>query len=84
MRGPLDWDLDTHGITLDIQGQGQDLRATYLPGVAVEAGFSKEETLVHLAQKAGYQGDFSDVIASTEFQRYQSVKFGKTYEEWSQ
>lgn len=56
---PLDWDLDTHGIRISFRHPnaeaGRKYTATYLPDVAREQGWSKEETLESLMQKAGWE-----------------------------
>jgi uncharacterized protein (TIGR00296 family) len=53
---PLDWDLGTHGIRISFVHHGRRYGATYLPDVAVEQGWNKEETIQSLMRKAGYVG----------------------------
>lgn len=53
---PLDWDLGTHGIRISFVHHGRRYGATYLPDVAVEQGWDKEETIQSLIRKAGYVG----------------------------
>ncbi|KAI4204287.1 MAG: hypothetical protein LQ350_001267 [Teloschistes chrysophthalmus] len=53
---PLDWSLGKHGIRISFTHQGRRLGATYLPDVAVEQGWTKEETIVSLMRKAGWTG----------------------------
>ncbi|KAF6219193.1 hypothetical protein HO133_005018 [Letharia lupina] len=53
---PLDWTLGTHGIRISFSHHGKRYSATYLPDVAVEQGWSKEETIVSLMRKAGWKG----------------------------
>ncbi|KAL9611817.1 MAG: hypothetical protein Q9167_003544, partial [Letrouitia subvulpina] len=50
---PLDWDLGTDGLRINFSSHGRRYGATYLPDVAVEQGWSKEETVVSLMRKAG-------------------------------
>ncbi|MBF8272153.1 MAG: hypothetical protein HW380_1258 [Magnetococcales bacterium] len=47
------FELGRHGIVLSKNGR----RAVFLPEVAVEQKWSREETLTHLAMKAGLPGD---------------------------
>ncbi|OIW26423.1 hypothetical protein CONLIGDRAFT_581479, partial [Coniochaeta ligniaria NRRL 30616] len=53
---PLDWDLGTHGVRISFVHHGRRYGATYLPDVAVEQGWTKEETIQSLMRKAGYVG----------------------------
>ncbi|KAL8994433.1 MAG: hypothetical protein Q9188_007067 [Gyalolechia gomerana] len=57
---PLDWDLGTNGLRISFTYHGRRLGATYLPDVAVEQGWSKEETIVSLMRKAGWTGRSRD------------------------
>ena len=58
--GPLEWDLGTHGIRISFSYHGRRYGATYLPDVAVEQGWTKEETLISLMRKAGWSGKSSE------------------------
>lgn len=53
---PLDWELGKHGIRISFVHHGRRYGATYLPDVAVEQGWDKEETILSLMRKAGYVG----------------------------
>jgi hypothetical protein len=57
----LDWDLGTHGIRISFIHRNRRYGATYLPDVAVEQGWSKEETLESLMRKAGWDGSSGGV-----------------------
>ncbi|KAL8710474.1 MAG: hypothetical protein Q9220_004906 [cf. Caloplaca sp. 1 TL-2023] len=57
---PLDWNLGTHGLRLSFTHHSRRLGATYLPDVAVEQGWSKEETVISLMRKAGWTGRSRD------------------------
>jgi AmmeMemoRadiSam system protein B/AmmeMemoRadiSam system protein A len=48
-----DYDVDTHGIILSMDGRS----ALYLPRVAAEMGWDRNQTLSHLALKAGLAED---------------------------
>ncbi|OJD24148.1 hypothetical protein ACJ73_04491 [Blastomyces percursus] len=52
----LDWTLGTHGLRISFIYRGRWLGATYLPDVAVEQGWTKEETVESLMRKAGWEG----------------------------
>ena len=52
----LDWEVGKHGIIIDAQLKGREYSATFLPEVAAEENWSREETLKHLVRKAGYRG----------------------------
>ena len=54
---PLDWDLGVHGIRISFTSPSGTRRygATYLPDVAVEQGWTKEETIESLMRKAGWE-----------------------------
>ncbi|KAJ5211827.1 uncharacterized protein N7498_003473 [Penicillium cinerascens] len=52
----MDWTLGTHGIRISFIHRGRRYGATYLPDVAVEQGWTKEETVESLMRKAGWDG----------------------------
>ena len=53
---PTDWTLGTHGLRISFMYRNRRHGATYLPDVAVEQGWSKEECLESLMRKAGWDG----------------------------
>ncbi|PGH12389.1 hypothetical protein AJ79_04337 [Helicocarpus griseus UAMH5409] len=57
----LDWILGTHGLRISFIHRGRRFGATYLPDVAVEQGWTKEETVESLMRKAGWDGHGSSV-----------------------
>ncbi|KAH4065472.1 hypothetical protein HBI81_113300 [Parastagonospora nodorum] len=80
---PTDWELGTHGIRISFADKGRRYGATYLPDVAVEQGWDKEETLVSLMRKAGWRGRGDDWKAlELKVVRYQGRKVGMEYAEW--
>ena len=89
ISNPLDWEIGKHGIHITFPnpaGRGQPLHATYLPEVASEQGWSKEETILSAIQKAGYRGkvvvgDF--IWKSLDVKVYTSQKIGVTYAEYA-
>ncbi|KAE8351031.1 AMMECR1 domain-containing protein [Aspergillus coremiiformis] len=52
----LDWILGVHGIRISFIHRGRRYGATYLPDVPVEQGWTKEQTLRSLMDKAGWDG----------------------------
>lgn len=52
----LDWEVGTHGLRISFALKGRRYGATYLPDVASEQGWGKEETLLSLMRKAGWMG----------------------------
>lgn len=50
----MDWTLGTHGLRISFTWKNRRYGATYLPDVAVDQGWSKEETVESLMKKAGW------------------------------
>ena len=80
----LDWDLGVHGIKIVFSHQNKRYGATYLPDVAVEQGWTKEQTIVSLMRKAGWGGRSSDwkKVADLRVTRYTGSKASIRYAEW--
>ena len=80
----MDWELGTHGIRINFVDKGRRYGATYLPDVAPEQGWSKEETLVSLMRKAGWVGrrDRWHDVTSLTVVRYQGKKHKLLYSEY--
>lgn len=81
--GPMDWELGTHGLRISFTHGGRRYGATYLPDVASEQGWTKEETLVSLMRKAGWTGPkerWTDVPLKVT--RYQGKKEALDYAEY--
>ncbi|SPO01382.1 related to ammecr1 protein [Cephalotrichum gorgonifer] len=82
----MDWTLGVHGLRISFVYHGRRYGATYLPDVATEQGWTKEETLVSLMRKAGWVGR-KDKWREVELDcvRYQgkkaSLEFGE-YKKW--
>lgn len=80
---PLDWELGVHGIKISFYERHRRYSATYLPDVASEQGWTKEETLDSLVRKAGWTGRRSwKEINELEVVRYQGRKESVEYEEY--
>ena len=54
----MDWTLGQHGLRISFNYRNRRHGATYLPDVAVEQGWTKEETLESLMKKAGWDGGY--------------------------
>lgn len=52
----MDWELGVHGIRISFLARDRRYGACYLPEVAVEQGWDREETVVSLMRKAGWSG----------------------------
>ncbi|KAK3484716.1 AMMECR1 domain-containing protein [Neurospora hispaniola] len=79
----MDWELGKHGLRISFVYRGRRYGATYLPDVAPEQGWTKEETVVSLMRKAGWEGNKSrwrDV--ELRVVRYQGKKEKLEYEEY--
>lgn len=81
----MDWTLGTHGLRISFSiGHGR-YGATYLPDVALDQGWTKEETLVSLMRKAGWNGAERDwKKVKLDVVRYQGKKVNLAYNEWKE
>ncbi|KAI9638689.1 AMMECR1 domain-containing protein [Dioszegia hungarica] len=87
---PLSWTIGKHGIHLTFpspSNPSRTLSATYLPEIAEEQGWTKEETVLSAIKKAGYRGrveprDEDEVWRSLEVQVYESEKSGAGWGEY--
>lgn len=52
----MDWELGTHGLRVSFRDGARRYGSTFLPDVAPEQGWDKEDTLVNLVRKAGWPG----------------------------
>lgn len=75
---PMEWEIGVHGIELELLDLG--LSATFLPSVAQEQGWSKEETFHQLIRKAGARGKLDDFdVRVTRYTGVKSVMDAKDY-----
>lgn len=94
---PFDWEIGTHGIRISFTQGNRRYGATYLPDVAAEQGWTKEETLKSLMAKAGYseyprarvarsQSILStapwEEVTNFKVVRYKGLKASAKYDEW--
>ncbi|EEQ30584.1 hypothetical protein McanMca71_000716 [Microsporum canis] len=78
----LDWELGTHGIRISFIHRGRRYGATYLPDVAVDQGWTKEETVESLMRKAGWEGGSSAGVVTRRFLRSGSSSSGNPDKPW--
>lgn len=81
------WEVGKHGIRISFVYQGRKLGATYLPDVAKEQGWTKEEALVSLMRKAGWSGrkdEWRKVAANMELVTYEGKKVDLGYAEFKE
>ncbi|OAA73328.1 ammecr1 family protein [Cordyceps fumosorosea ARSEF 2679] len=80
----LDWEVGRHGIRLSFRdAAGRRYGATYLPDIAAEQGWTKEETLFSLARKAGWTGSRARwPELALRLTRYQGKKRSLNYAEY--
>ncbi|KAI2631336.1 AMMECR1 domain-containing protein [Hypomontagnella submonticulosa] len=79
----MDWEIGIHGLRISFTDRGRRYGATYLPDVAAEQGWTKEETLVSLMRKAGWAGR-KDKWQAVDLKvvRYQGRKASIQYPEY--
>ncbi|ETI27340.1 hypothetical protein G647_09530 [Cladophialophora carrionii CBS 160.54] len=58
-KDAMDWTLGVHGLRISFNYRNRRHGATYLPDVAVEQGWTKEETVESLMKKAGWDGGYA-------------------------
>ena len=74
-----DWEVGVHGITISYR----HINATYLPEVALEQGWTKEETVEELMRKGGWEGRVGErERREMKVTRYESQKRGMGWEEY--
>ncbi|EGD98880.1 ammecr1 family protein [Trichophyton tonsurans CBS 112818] len=78
----LDWELGMHGIRISFVHRGRRYGATYLPDVAVDQGWTKEETVESLMRKAGWEGASSAGSVTRRFLRSGSSSGGNPDKPW--
>ncbi|KAJ4387888.1 hypothetical protein N0V93_008491 [Gnomoniopsis smithogilvyi] len=85
-----DWVVGEHGIKIRFKAKGRSYSGTYLPSVAAEQEWTKEETMLSLMRKAGWRGSqdsWREVAsdASMQVERYrgdkEEVEFAE-YQQW--
>lgn len=82
-KDAMDWELGVHGLRISFYWHNRKYGSTYLPDVAVEQGWNKEETVISLMRKAGWRGR-EDKWKEVELKvtRYQGMRETVDYEEF--
>lgn len=80
----LDWTIGKHGIRISFYARNKRYGACYLPDVAVEQGWDKEETVVSLMRKAGWSGrrEKWGEVGELKVVRFQGVSETVGWGEW--
>jgi uncharacterized protein (TIGR00296 family) len=83
---PMDWEIGLHGLRISFVHNNRRYGSTYLPDVAREQGWTKEETMVSLMRKAGWNGRSAEWRNVKELNviRYQGYRETLGYEEWKE
>lgn len=86
IASPLDWEIGLHGLRISFTYYGRRYGSTYLPDVAREQGWTKEETMVSLMRKAGWSGrkDEWTKVPDLNVIRYQGRQVKLGYREWKE
>lgn len=86
IKDPMDWIIGTHGLRISFTHSNRRYGSTYLPDVAREQGWTKEETMVSLMRKAGWSGKSSEWRNVKDFDvvRYQGYRATLGYPEYSE
>jgi uncharacterized protein (TIGR00296 family) len=81
---PMDWEIGVHGLRISFYYRNKRYGSTYLPDVAPEQGWNKEETLVSLMRKAGWAGKKEKwaEVSDLKVVRYQGKRETVEYEEY--
>lgn len=81
---PLDWEIGLHGLRIKFLDNGRIRGATYLPDVAKEQGWTKEEAVISLMRKAGWDGDERRWrnVEAFELIRYKGKKVSLDYDDY--
>ena len=75
-----DWEIGVHGIWIDFSNErGQKFSSTFLPEVALEWNWDRQETLQHLVRKAGSS---IQQVRDLKVTRYKSLKGSMTYQQY--
>ena len=81
----LDWEVGKHGMIIEFEDPSSSvsLSATYLPEVAQQQGWTKQECIDSLIQKAGYYGKVTeDIRRKIRLTRYQSSLCTMSYQDY--
>ncbi|KII66795.1 AMMECR1-like protein [Thelohanellus kitauei] len=79
-----DWQVGIHGLKIVFTISNTRYNATYLPDVASEHNWSKEQTIYSLIRKAGYKGRINqNLLNSLNVVRYKSFKVSADFTDYT-
>jgi uncharacterized protein (TIGR00296 family) len=86
IKDPMDWTIGIHGLRISFTDKNRRFGSTYLPDVAREQGWTKEETMISLMRKAGWSGRTSEWrnVKDLNVVRYQGHRHELLYKEYSE
>jgi len=92
ISNPMDWVVGKHGLRITFHyydpknGKTQKLGSTYLPDVAFEQKWSKEDTMISLMRKAGWDGQKDEWrdVENLKVVRYQGRQVKLRYPAWKE
>jgi uncharacterized protein (TIGR00296 family) len=79
-----EWEIGVHGIIIEFEHKGSVRSGTFLPEVAKEQNWDKNETLKYLTRKAGFYGNYLDILDKINLTTYRSLKGSMSYDEYLQ
>lgn len=84
MADPMDWQLGLHGLRIYFSWRGESCSSTYLPDVAPENDWTKEETIESLMRKGGWDAPRGSSWTDVKLRcvRYQGRKKRLDYPEY--
>ena len=87
-RSAFDFELGTHGIIIDFDVGGdsaavQHFNATFLPEIAPEQGWNKQQTVLNLVRKSGFTGLIDEnLLGCIRLTTYRSSRCRLSYPEY--
>ncbi|KAE9985842.1 hypothetical protein BLS_004522 [Venturia inaequalis] len=86
IKDPMDWTVGTHGLRISFTDRNRRFGSTYLPDVAREQGWTKEETMISLMRKAGWSGKPSGWrnVNDLKVVRYQGHRHELSYKDYNE
>lgn len=85
-KDAMDWELGVHGLRISFYHHHRKYGACYLPDVAPEQGWDKEETIVSLMRKSGWGGrrDKWREVSDMKVVRFQGMAESLAWDEFKQ
>ncbi|ODV97305.1 hypothetical protein PACTADRAFT_40113 [Pachysolen tannophilus NRRL Y-2460] len=82
-QDPIDWELGKNGIKISFMFHSKKMGATFLPEVAIEQNWDKEQTLKNLIRKAGCPAGTKLLdLKNLQVIKYEGYKTKITYHEY--